>query len=121
MSFEFIHIAAPLLFLLKVATGIWLRKSRRPISSAQLNLHKFIALGTVVLIVMIIRRIYLASGADPIAFAVIMLAGLLFLLAIITGGLVSLEKPAPSVVKSIHKAMPFLTALFTLLAIYLLL
>jgi hypothetical protein len=51
---------------------------------------------------------------------VIILAGLLFLLAIITGGLVSLEKPRPFV-KRIHKAMPFLTALFTLLAIYLLL
>jgi hypothetical protein len=121
MSFEFIHIAAVLLFLLKVATGIWLRKSGRPVSSARLNLHKFIALGTVALIVMIIRRIYLASGANPTAIVVMILAGLLFLLAIITGGLVSLEKPAPSFVKSIHKVMPFLTALFTLLAIYLLL
>jgi hypothetical protein len=121
MSFEFIHIAAVLLFLLKIATGIWLRKSSRPISSAQLNLHKFIALGTLALIVMIIRRIYLASGANPTALVVMILVGLLFLLAIITGGLVSLEKPAPSFVKSIHKAMPFLTALFTLLAIYLLL
>ena len=121
MSLEFIHIAAVLLFLLKIATGVWLRKSGRPISAAQLNLHKFIALGTVALIVMIVRRIYLATGADPSAVAVIILAGLLFLLAIITGGLASLEKPAPSFVKSIHKAMPFLTALFTLLAIYLLL
>jgi hypothetical protein len=121
MSFEFIHIAAMLLFLLKVATGIWLRKSGRPISSTPLNLHKFIALGTVALIVMIIRRIYLASGANPTALVVVILTGLLFLLAIITGGLVSLEKPAPSFVKRMHKAMPFLTALFTLLAIYLLL
>jgi hypothetical protein len=121
MSFEFIHIAAALLFLLKIATGIWLRKSGRPFSSARMNLHKFIALGTVALIVMIIRRIYLASGANPSAVVLIILAGLLFLLAIITGGLVSLEKPAPSFVKNVHRAMPFLTALFTLLGIYLLL
>jgi hypothetical protein len=120
MQLEFIHIAAIILFILKIASGIWLRNSERPISSAHLNLHKFIALGTVALIIMIIRRIYLANGADPIAVAVMILAGLLFLLAVITGGLVSLEKPPPFV-KRIHKAMPFLTALFTLLSIYLLL
>jgi hypothetical protein len=120
VSFEFVHIAAILMFLLKVATGIRLQKSGRPVSSAQLNLHKLIALGTVALITMIIRRIYPASGGDPTTVAVIILAGLLFLLAVITGGLVSLEKPPPFV-KGIHKAMPFLTALFTLLSIYLLL
>jgi hypothetical protein len=120
MQLEFIHIAAIILFILKIASGIWLRNSERPISSALLNLHKLIALGTVALVVMIIRRIYLTNGADQIAVAMIILAGLLFLLAVITGGLVSLEKPLPFM-KGIHKTMPFLTALFTLLSIYLLL
>jgi hypothetical protein len=120
MTLQFIHVAAILLFILKVASGIWLRKSDRPINTALLNLHKFIALGTIAMIILIVRQLYSETGAGTLTTGAIVLSAFFFLVAVVTGGLVSLEKPPIPAVKGVHKAMPFLTAIFTLLAVYLL-
>jgi hypothetical protein len=120
MTLQFIHIAAILLFIFKVASGIWLRKTDRPLPMALLNLHKFIALGTIAMLILIIRQLYSETGADTLAVGAIVLMAFFFMVAVVTGGLVSLEKPPTPAVKLVHKAMPFLTAVFTLLAVYLL-
>jgi hypothetical protein len=119
MTLQFIHIAAILLFIFKVASGIWLRQSDRPVHTALLNLHKFIALGTIAVIILIVRQSYSEAGANALITGAIVLMAFFFLVAVVTGGLVSLEKPPIPLVKLLHKAMPLLTALFTLLAIYL--
>jgi hypothetical protein len=117
---QFTHLAAIVLFIFKVASGIWLRISNRPIHPALLNLHKYIALGTIAVIILIVRQSYSEAGANALATGAIVLMAIFSLIAVITGGLVSLEKPTVPAVKLLHKAMPFLTAVFTLLAIYLL-
>jgi hypothetical protein len=119
MQLEFIHIAAIVLFSLKIASGIWLRKKGRPIPTGLLTLHKFIALGTAALIAMVIRRLYLEYGMDTSVAVTVIFTGILFLMAILTGGLLSIEKPVSRVVKIFHQTTPWLAALFTLLAIYL--
>jgi hypothetical protein len=73
------------------------------------------------MIVMIVRRSFLTSVIDPLVLAAVIIAGVLFLVSIVTGGLLSLEKPAASSVKRVHKIMPFVSALFTLLVMVLLL
>ncbi|HSV84986.1 MAG TPA: hypothetical protein VLH85_00325 [Levilinea sp.] len=119
MEIEFIHITVVGLFLLKIASGIWLRNKGRPIPIGLLNLHKFIALATIALLVMIVRRIYLMTGIEPLMLIILILATLFFLIAVISGGLLSLEKPAATPMKIVHKCMPVLTALAILLFFYL--
>jgi hypothetical protein len=112
-------IKAGLFFLFIFISGIWLRASGKPYSTVKLNLHKFISLGTLIFLGMTVYRFQQAVGLSGIELTASIAVGILFVGTIVTGGLVSVEKEMPAVVKVFHKAGPYLTVLVTGLALYL--
>jgi hypothetical protein len=119
LNIELIHIAAVTLFIAKIVTGIWLRKKGRPVPGGPLNLHKFIAIGTFASIAMSVRRALPQIEPEPAILAAIAFTSLTFLIAIITGGLVSLAKPPSPSVKTIHAVSPVFAVLSIVLLFYL--
>jgi hypothetical protein len=108
-----------ILFLLKFFFGFWLNRSGKPYSDVILTIHKLISLGTGVFIVVTARRLRQGVRASTAETGALIVTIFLFLLAIVTGGLLSVDKSMPKVVSLIHLIPPFLAVLSTAVMIYL--
>jgi hypothetical protein len=110
--------AIGVLFAFKFLFGIWLTRSGKPYSVVVLTIHKIISLLTVVLIVIAIRHLRLGVGMSAVEIGAGIVTGLLFLSAILSGGLLSTDKPTHAAILIAHKVTPFLTVLSTAVTIY---
>ncbi len=108
-----------ILFILKFIFGFWLLRAGRPYNSLLLTVHKLIALGTMVYIIFIANRVRLQTGLTTQALTSTIVTVVLFMIGIISGGLVSLDKIAPVSISIIHKVTPFLSAIATAITVYL--
>ena len=104
-------------FLVIFGTGYWLHRSGSPYSGLLLNVHKLIALAMMVFLAVIVVR---ANQAVPLGATTILIAVLAALLAvatIITGGLTSIET-MPLVLRTVHRILPYLTVLASAFTVY---
>jgi hypothetical protein len=108
------------LFLLKVLFGLWVSRSGRPFNVVVLTIHKLISLAIVALIALAVRQRGRAVGLSGGEIAAAIVTGVLFLVAIISGGLVSTDKPANAVILAVHRFVPYLVGLATAATLYLL-
>lgn len=119
MSTPITIVVIGILFLLKFFFGFWLNRSGKPYSDVILTIHKLISLGTGVFIVVTARRLRQGVRASTAETGALIVTIFLFLLAIVTGGLLSVDKSMPKVVSLIHLIPPFLAVLSTAVMIYL--
>jgi hypothetical protein len=119
MSNEARAVLVGVLFVLTFASGFWLWNTRHPVPGLKLNLHKFLALGALGVSIWQVNDLRLAKGMGAAAGATAA-AAVFFLITIVSGGLVSLEKPPAAAVEIFHRVGPFLTAAATAAAIALL-
>ncbi len=112
-------IGTGVLFLFVFLSGVWLSNSGRPINTIILTIHKLIALGTLIFIGVTIYQINQAAQLSTAAIAATVITGMFFVATIITGGLLSLDKPV-SAMSIVHKVGPFLTVASTIVTMYLL-
>ncbi len=101
------------LFLCVFLSGLWLSNSGRPINTIILTIHKLIALGALILIGVTIYQINQVAALNTTTWIAVAATGVLFVMTIITGGLLSLEQPVTSV-SIVHKIGPFLTVASTI-------
>lgn len=113
-------IGAGVLFVLVFLSGVWVKQGGKPYAALPFTLHKLIALGALVLLVITINQLRQATTLTGSQIAVVVLAGLFFLAAIVSGGLVSVDKAFPAFVYLLHRLSPYLTVLFSALSLYLL-
>jgi hypothetical protein len=113
-------IGTAALFLLIFVSGFWLRGRGRPYGSLGLNLHKFISLGALALLIVTLVRAGRATGLDGAETAVWAVTGVFFLGAIVSGGLMSALKSPPAGVRVLHWAAPICATLGAGGALYLL-
>ena len=116
----FKFVTPVIVFLLTMASGVWLSRSGKPLNTAIFTVHKLIALGTVVATA--IRTYNALKSAEPpaILIALIILIGLCAVALFVTGALMSANKPAYSMLLIIHKLSSFLALIVGVAAIYLL-
>jgi hypothetical protein len=107
------------LFVLVFLFGFWLSRSGRPINTITLTIHKLIALGTLIFIGVTIYQVNQVAPLNAAAIVATIITGVLFVVTIITGGLLSLDQPI-STMSIVHKIGPFLTVASTIVTIYLL-
>jgi len=107
------------LFIFVFLSGFWLYRSGRPINTVVLTIHKLIALGALILIGLTIYQVNQVAALSITVWIATVITGMLFVMTIITGGLLSLEKPVTAVA-IIHKIGPLLTVAGTIVTLYLL-
>lgn len=106
------------LFLLMIfLSGLRVSRSGKPYPVFGFTVHKLAALAGLVLLV---RTAWTARPLELLAWALLIAAGLAFLALIITGGLLSLERPMPALLKRFHHIAPYLAALSAAGLVYLL-
>jgi uncharacterized protein YneF (UPF0154 family) len=121
MSTDQVRIMGIALVLVVVfALGFWLSRAGRPFNGLLLNLHKLIALGMAIYLAVTAYRMHQAAGLSGMELTVVVVTGLLFLASGVIGGLVSLEKPPPTILARLHLVLPILTVVSTAATLYLL-
>jgi heme A synthase len=78
-----------------------------------LTIHKLIAVVAFVLLAAMLYRTNQAGQLGTTEIIAGAVTGLLFLGTIVTGGLLSIGKPLPAAVLTLHQITPFLTVLST--------
>ena len=107
--------------LVVFVTGFWLTRSGKPYRGLLLNVHKLISLAALALLVIATVRKSRAVPLDVLELTVAVLAGALFLDAIVSGGLASTDRPTPAVVLAMHRIAPFLTLVAAIVSVVFLL
>lgn len=95
-------------FLLTLAFGLWLSRAGKPYNGLLFNLHKLIALGTVIALAVQIYRALGSAQVSAALVALIVLAGLCVVALFATGALMSIGKPAQALLLRIHNVAPVL-------------
>lgn len=113
-------ILAGVVLVLVIVSGLWLSRSGRPLNVLILTIHKLIAVGGVVLLVITLYRLNQTTPLSSLEIAVTGVTILLFILLIVTGGLLSTAKVWPGIVLKIHQVVPTLVIFSTVANLYLL-
>ena len=114
-------IVAGLFFICIFLSGFWLSRKGKPYNPLRFNLHKFIGLGMGVFLIITVYRAHQVAPLEASESIVIGITALLFIINIIAGGLVSIDKPMPGFVAWIHKLLPYAIVLSTTVTLYILL
>ena len=115
-------IAAGILFLFTLVSGMIVSRSGRPLSIGLVTVHKLIAVGTVVLIGMAVNQLYKTiDGKAFIEMSIMVIGGVMFLSLIATGALLTREElQLPEVILKIHQVAPLLALACSAITLYLL-
>ena len=114
-------LVAGIFFGLILLSGIWLKRSGKPYSVIVLTIHKLISLAAVGFLARAVVQMNRTAPLGATGLALAVATGVMFLTTIVTGGLVSIDRPVPAAVKTLHRVTPILTALSTGLTLILLL
>ncbi len=114
-------LATGVFFIFIFLSGIWLNRSGKPYHTIKLNIHKFIGLGAVVFLARAVYQTHQAAPLSPGSMAASLVSAAFFVLTIVSGGLVSIDRPIPALLTLTHKLSPYLTALATAATLYLML
>ncbi len=112
---------AGVLFIAIFVSGYWLKGIGKPYNVALLTVHKLIGLAALIFLVVTIYQIHQVTPLGAAELIVGVVSGLLFIVTIIVGGLLSTDLTLPAIVPRLHQITPFLTVLSTAVTLYLLL
>jgi hypothetical protein len=110
-----------IVFLSIFVSGIWLTRSGKPYNTLVFTAHKLIGLAGGVFLGLIVHRTHQATPLGLVEIAAVAVTVLFFVATVAAGGLLSIEKPMPTVVARMHLVVPVLTVLATGGTLYLLL
>jgi len=121
--FYFVHgtfIMPGIIFLLTLASGVWLSNSGKPLNTILFTLHKLIALAAVVVTAIQVYGILKNTEIQGLLVALMVLTGVCVLALFATGALMSQAKPVRGILLTIHQVAPFLAVISMAVTIYLL-
>lgn len=114
-------VITAILFVLIFITGFWVTRGGHPPQTLSLTVHKLLAVGAVVYLVMLLLRFSRISPFGTGLFVFCLGVGFLLLVTIATGGIISTPKTPPEIIQRIHHLLPYLVIAGTTLLFYLLL
>ena len=104
-------LGAGLFFLLIFLSGFWLNFSGKPYRILFFNAHKLIALAALVFLGFMINKIHRTDPLTTVQILSVAVTGLLFVVTMITGGLMNIGKDLPVFIFRLHHVTPYLTIL----------
>lgn len=110
-----------LLFILMIISGVWLTNTGKPYSPVLFNVHKFLSLAAVVLAGIQAYSLFRQADTGSLEMTLLILAAVLFLVLIITGGLLNEDFRAYNLLRIVHRITPVLAIALTVVVFYLLL
>ncbi len=109
-----------IVFLLTLASGLWLSRAGKPLNAAIFTVHKLIALGAVAATAIQAYNALKIVDVENIFITLLVLIGLCVVALFVTGALMSAEKPGYRSLLTIHRIAPLLAVVAGVAVIYLL-
>jgi hypothetical protein len=109
-----------IVFLLTLASGLWLSRSGKPLKTGIFTVHKLIALAAVVVTALQTYNVLTILDVEPIIIALIVVIGLCVVALFATGALMSAEKADYRSLLTIHRIAPLWAVIAGVAVIYLL-
>lgn len=91
------------LLLVVLVSGFWLAKTGRPFHGLPMNLHKFASLAAMVLVVMLVVHESHVAHLRGFEWVVCIVAAVSLLTAVVSGGVVAAQDPAPAAGLAMHR------------------
>lgn len=120
MDFAAKLLTPGMIFLLTLASGLWLSCAGKPLKTGIFTVHKLIALAAVVVTALQTYKALTILEVEPIIIALIVVIGLCVVALFATGALMSADKPGYRSLLTIHRIAPLLAVVAGALVIYLL-
>jgi len=99
-------IVPAVVFLLTLASGLWLSRAGKPLNTAIFTVHKLIALGAVVATAVQTYHALAKPAVPALPIVLIVLVGLCVVTLFATGALMSANKPRSDRLLILHKIAP---------------
>ncbi len=96
------------LALVVFLSGFWLSRSGKPYASALVNVHKLTDLVAILLLGRAVVEASRTAAQTALQLGLAGLGGILILALLISGGLLSTNKPMPPWLPWLHRVAPFL-------------
>jgi hypothetical protein len=106
------------LFALSILFGFWLSHSGKPLNPLLLTVHKLISLSAVILAILTVMPWQRSANLHALTLTLLVAIGLFILTLFITGALLSLGKPLPGIVLTVHQLATVLLVLSTAAVIW---
>ena len=106
------------LYLLIFLSGYRLSHSGKPYSIIILTIHKLISLAVALILLMVVLQFIQSASLSIIELAISVITAIALLLTIITGGLLSTDRPTPPIIRKLHQITPFVCAIFSGVTLY---
>ena len=107
-----------LLFIFVFISGIMLSKYGRPLNIVLFTIHKVISILALILTIIVIYHLLRGVDLKAIDYSIILVTSIFFLSAIITGGLLSIEKMTNDIILVSHKVLSILTLISITFTVY---
>ena len=111
-------VLSGVLFLLTIACGVWLSHAGKPYSSLLFNIHKIIALGTVIVTAITVYQARAAVTIGSLTFVASAATGLLCVALFVSGALLSIGQPDAAAILIVHRVAPWLVIITAALTLY---
>jgi len=108
-----------LLFILMIGSGVWLTKTGKPYNPVMFNVHKILSLAAVVLAGIQAYALFRQVDAGSLEASLLILAGGLFLVLIVSGGLLNQDFRIYDLLRTVHRITPLLAIAITVVLFYL--
>lgn len=92
-----------LIFLLTLASGVWLSSLGKPLNSIVFTIHKLIALGAVVAIAMQVYKLLNTGDVQVLLIIIVVIAVVCVVALFATGALMSMDKPTYDAFRIVHQ------------------
>ena len=113
-------VSAGAFFLFIFLSGFWLNRAGRPHGMLPVTIHKLIGLALGVYLAWMIYQINKLIPLSSIQIIAVAVTVLFFAVNVVTGSLLSTNKPMPEAVSLANKWFPYLTVISTGVMLYLL-
>jgi len=107
-------------FLFIFLLGYWLNRKGKPYNTLVMTLHKLIALGAAVYLVVMLVKSGNVIPFTPLQISAAVLTAVCFAGTAATGVLLSFDRTWPDLVHVLHQVTPYLTLVSTAALLYLL-
>jgi hypothetical protein len=109
-----------LAFILTLIFGFWLSKAGKPYNGILFNLHKLIALGTVILTTMWVYNVVKNTAPNVLIVILIVITGICVVALFASGAFMSIGNLNYDVMRTIHNIAPVAAVMAMGLVVYLL-
>jgi predicted ferric reductase len=118
MTLQLKIIITGALFVLIFILGYWLHHLDKPYPTSWLTIHKLLSLAVLIFLARTLMQNGALETTDTARSWLLISTGVLWVLAILSGGFLSMDREWPPLISTSHQILPYMTLAMTIWCVY---